>query len=140
MNEIEKRINDIIKLFFDQNYSIESDKTFVEMGINSLQYINIIVEVENEFSIEFPDDFLQDIAFKTIRDFCEYFNKLTENKIVIYISHRLAASHFCDNIMVLRNGKIIERGSHDQLMNVKGHYYDMYMRQAENYAEKEISL
>lgn len=68
------------------------------------------------------------------------FNKLTENKIVIYISHRLAASHFCDNIMVLRNGKIIERGSHDQLMNVKGHYYDMYMRQAENYAEKEDSL
>lgn len=78
MNEIEKRINDIIKLFFDQNYSIESDKTFVEMGINSLQYINIIVEVENEFSIEFPDDFLQDIAFKTIRDFCEYLFNVKE--------------------------------------------------------------
>ncbi len=63
------------------------------------------------------------------------FDKLTENKTVIYISHRLASCRVCDCIFVFADGGIEEQGTHDELMEQNGHYAEMFKAQAELYAQ-----
>ncbi|WP_124100599.1 ABC transporter ATP-binding protein [Ruminococcus sp. Marseille-P6503] len=61
------------------------------------------------------------------------FNSLTENKSVIYISHRLSSIQFCNKIALFNDGMITEYGSHQELMSLKGQYYNMFMLQAQYY-------
>lgn len=63
------------------------------------------------------------------------YNELTENKISFFISHRLSSTRFCDKILFISNGKIIESGTHDELMALKGAYYRMYNIQSYYYKE-----
>ena len=58
--------------------------------------------------------------------FDEFFN----NRLVIYISHRYAVTRFCDNILMFKNGKVVEQGTHDELIKKDGIYKEMYMLQA----------
>ncbi len=53
-------------------------------------------------------------------------DKLMEGRTVFVIAHRLSTVQNSDVIMVLDHGKIIERGSHDQLISEKGVYYQLY--------------
>ena len=53
-------------------------------------------------------------------------DKLMEGRTVFVIAHRLSTVRNADVIMVLDQGRIIERGSHDQLIAQKGHYYQLY--------------
>lgn len=56
-----------------------------------------------------------------------------DNKTVIFISHRLSTTKHADRIFMMENGKIIESGSHDELMNMGGKYAQMFNLQAEKY-------
>ena len=58
---------------------------------------------------------------------------LMHGRLSFFISHRLASGKFCDRILVFSKHTIQEDGSHDQLMNLKGLYAEMYSRQAEFY-------
>ncbi len=55
------------------------------------------------------------------------------------IAHRLSTIVDADVILVVRDGKIIERGTHKELMRKKGHYYDLYTRQYEEMVVNSIS-
>ena len=61
------------------------------------------------------------------------FAQMVKDKSAIYISHRMSSCRFCDWIMVLKNGGIDEKGTHEQLMELKGEYYKMYTTQAAFY-------
>ena len=61
------------------------------------------------------------------------FDELTSSKTAIFISHRLASSKICDNIILLKDGKIAEKGTHEELINIKGTYEKMFSMQAKNY-------
>lgn len=63
------------------------------------------------------------------------YNQISENKSALFISHRLASTRFCDRIIYLEDGKIIEEGTHEQLLAKKGHYASMYQIQAQYYQE-----
>ncbi|MBF1108414.1 MAG: ABC transporter ATP-binding protein, partial [Solobacterium sp.] len=54
-----------------------------------------------------------------------------------FISHRLASTRFCDNIVFLENGEIVEQGTHEQLMKLNGKYAEMFDVQAKYYKEEE---
>lgn len=60
-------------------------------------------------------------------------NEMIEDKTGIYISHRLSSTRFCDYIYLFDTGKIIEEGTHDELMICKGNYYDLFRLQAQYY-------
>ena len=63
----------------------------------------------------------------------EHFRSLTQGRIAILISHRFSTVRMADQIVVLQNGSIIERGSHEELMQVNGHYAHLFSLQAKGY-------
>jgi ATP-binding cassette subfamily B protein len=63
----------------------------------------------------------------------EHFRALTKGRIAILISHRFSTVRMADQIVVLHNGGIIERGSHEQLMKLNGHYAHLFSLQAKGY-------
>lgn len=58
-----------------------------------------------------------------------------KNKTSVFISHRLASTRFCDRILFIENGKIVEDGTHDELMRKGGKYREMFDIQSHYYRE-----
>ena len=65
------------------------------------------------------------------------YNEITLNKASLYISHRLASTRFCDRIILLDNNKIIEEGTHEELLKLNKKYAELYNIQSKYYKEEE---
>lgn len=63
----------------------------------------------------------------------EGFDKMVGNKTAIYISHRLASCRFCQDILFFDQGKVVQRGSHDELKGEEGLYRELWNAQAQYY-------
>ena len=62
------------------------------------------------------------------------FDEIVGDKTAIYISHRLSSCRFCDDIVVFHEGEIIQRGSHEELLEeTQGKYYELWNAQAQYY-------
>lgn len=61
------------------------------------------------------------------------YHALTESKTSIFISHKLSSTQFCNKILYLEDGKIIEEGTHKELMDKKGKYSKMFAIQSQYY-------
>jgi ATP-binding cassette subfamily B protein len=61
--------------------------------------------------------------------------KLSKGKGVVFISHRLSSARMADKIYLMKDGKIVEQGSHEEMMDLNGYYHEMFMLQAENYQD-----
>ena len=76
---------------------------------------------------------LDPIAESTIY---EEYNQLADKKTAVFISHRLASTKFCDRILFLDGGQIVEEGSHEQLMEKGGKYREIFDIQSHYYKEE----
>lgn len=65
----------------------------------------------------------------------EKYNNLTKNHTSIFISHRLSSTRFCDRILLIDKGNILEEGTHDVLMKKGGKYKEMYEVQSYYYKD-----
>lgn len=63
----------------------------------------------------------------------EKYQTLMQGKSVLFISHRLASTRFCDQIILLSGGEIREQGTHEELMKAQGAYYQMFQVQSKYY-------
>lgn len=80
-----------------------------------------------------PSSSLDPIAEKKL---FESFNEISKEKITIFISHKLSSCIFCDKILVLNNGEIIEEGTHIELRDkTDGLYNKMWKIQSQYYLE-----
>ncbi len=75
------------------------------------------------------DDSLSAVDGKTESNIISNLANLENKKTCIIVAHRLSAVMNCDNIIVLENGKIIEEGNHEKLMENKGWYYNLFNHQ-----------
>lgn len=60
-------------------------------------------------------------------------SKICNNKTLIYVSHRISSTMFCDKIFMVKDGKIIEEGTPQDLIQKRGDYYEMYNKQMSFY-------
>ena len=63
---------------------------------------------------------------------------VTAGRTALMIAHRLSTVRNADMILVVRNGKIVEQGTHNELLAMKGYYYELYNRQYEDEATAKI--
>ncbi|MBP1544047.1 MAG: ABC transporter ATP-binding protein [Oscillospiraceae bacterium] len=67
------------------------------------------------------------------------FNGMIGDKSAVYISHRLSSTRFCDTIAMFVNGRMVEHGTHDELLQKGGAYAEMFRVQAQYYIEDEAA-
>ena len=65
-------------------------------------------------------------------------NEVIRGRTSLMIAHRLSTVRNADIILVVSDGKIVERGNHSELMKKRGHYYKLYTRQYEEDATKSV--
>ncbi len=65
----------------------------------------------------------------------ETYHEVMKDCSTVFISHRLASTRFCDRIVLMEDGKIIEEGTHTELLERQGRYYELYETQAKYYRE-----
>lgn len=65
----------------------------------------------------------------------EEYNAMSKNKTSIFISHRLASTRFCDRIILLEYGRIVEEGTHEELMKKNSIYKEMFEIQSRYYKD-----
>ena len=66
------------------------------------------------------------------------FTKLMEGRTTFIVAHRLSTIREADVILVMKDGKIIEQGTHDELMAMKGYYHDLYTQQFKEEMMEEL--
>jgi ABC-type multidrug transport system, ATPase and permease components len=75
------------------------------------------------------DDALSAVDAKTEQKIISNIQKVRANKTTIISTHRLSTVKEADEIIVLEDGQIIERGNHEELLSLQGWYYEQYLRQ-----------
>ena len=137
-------LNTIKELDFDNIFDksrgdlrIELTKEFEQNGLmlsnGEIQKIGIARILNNNFGLlilDEPSSSLDPIAeYKLTNILYSQANKTT----TILIAHRLSMVRGADCIYVLKDGEICESGTHDELMKKRGMYYEMFIKQSENY-------
>lgn len=67
----------------------------------------------------------------------ETYHEMTRGTTSVFISHRLASTRFCDEILYLADGKVAERGTHEELLEKKGSYAELFGIQSHYYRKQE---
>ena len=75
------------------------------------------------------DDCLSAVDTQTEHTIIDFLNKELSNKTAIIITHRILGMLDYDKILVIDHGKLVEEGTHDQLISRHGHYYELWQQQ-----------
>lgn len=75
------------------------------------------------------DDATSSVDMETEHEIQQALKRLMAGRTTFIIAHRISAVKDADEIIILDNGRIVERGTHDQLLRLKGHYYNIFKEQ-----------
>lgn len=109
------------------DYVVSEDSENISGG--ERQRLALAVNLAVEKDIYLFDEATSNIDIESEAIIMSHVKKLSESKIVVVISHRLANVVPADNIYLLDGGKIAESGTHEELLKKKGKYADIYLEQ-----------
>ena len=114
----------IMRLEDGYNTMITGDGANLSQG--QRQLLNIAHAALSKAPILVLDEATSSVDTRTERHIERGMDRLMQNRTTFVIAHRLSTVRNSNAIMVLENGEIIERGSHDDLLAQKGRYYELY--------------
>ncbi len=129
INSLEKGIDtEILKVLYDDGVDLSGGER-QKLALARALYKDAPVVVLDE-----PTAALDALAEYELY---QNFDKMLEGKSAIYISHRLSSTRFCDAIAMFKDGRIVEYGTHEELLARGGEYAAMFEVQAQYYENNE---
>ena len=125
---------------YENGLNTELNKAYedegVDLSIGEKQKIAIVRALYKGGNLFILDEPTSALDPKSENEVYTQFERLTEGKMTIFISHRMSSSVLCDKVLVIDNGKVVGFDNHFELIkNKESLYYKMFMAQAENYVE-----
>nr|WP_262917625.1 ABC transporter ATP-binding protein [Cognataquiflexum rubidum] len=117
---------------FPQGFETKLGERGITLSGGQKQRVSIARAIAKEPSILLLDDCLSAVDTKTENAILNSLKTIMENRTSIIISHRVSSAKLADKIIVLDDGKMVEQGSHDYLLNLKGVYADLYEKQTQS--------
>ena len=114
----------IVRLKNGYDTVLEGDGANLSQG--QRQLLNIARAALSKAPILVLDEATSSVDTRTERHIERGMDRLMKNRTTFVIAHRLSTVRNANAIMVLENGSIIERGTHDELLKEKGRYYELY--------------
>jgi ATP-binding cassette subfamily B protein len=107
----------------------------IELSVGQWQKLALARAFYEEAPVLILDEPTSAIDAEAEAEIFDNLNKVYKNKTVIFISHRFSTVRHADKIIVLKNGRIAEEGTHESLMKENGVYARMFRKQAKGYIE-----
>ena len=122
---------------FEKTYKTQVGKRLkeegVELSVGQWQKIALARAFFRDAQILILDEPTAAVDARAEYQLFRRFRNLTKNKITLLISHRFSTVRMADKIVVIDKGRIIEQGSHEELMRKNGHYARLFRLQAKGY-------
>ncbi len=120
---------------FNKGYETILGERGITLSGGQKQRVSIARAIIKKPKILLFDDCLSAVDTETEEKILKNLVKLTKGKTTIIVSHRVSSAKNADHIIVLEDGKIIQKGSHQNLINTDGYYKELYTKQL---SEKEL--
>jgi len=114
---------------FTEGYETVVGERGVTLSGGQKQRISIARAILKNPKILIFDDCLSAVDTETEEKILKNLNQLMTNKTTIIVSHRISSIQDADHIIMVENGKIIEEGKHEELIQLKGAYNSLYQKQ-----------
>lgn len=118
----------------EKGYETEVNERGSRLSQGQRQLISFARTLIADPKILILDEATSSIDTKTERLMQQGLGELLKGRTSFIIAHRLSTIQNCDRIMYIDEGKIVESGTHDELLTQKGRYYELYMSQREEAA------
>jgi len=120
---------------FNKGYDTILGERGITLSGGQKQRVSIARAIIKKPDILLFDDCLSAVDTETEEKILKNLVKLTKDKTTIIVSHRVSSAKNADTIIVLEDGKVIQTGNHESLVNREGYYKELYTKQL---SEKEI--
>ncbi len=111
----------------------------VELSIGQWQKLSIARAFYSDTDILILDEPTASLDAIAEQEIYRQFDELRRDRTTIFVSHRLSSATTADKIVVLQNGKVVESGTHAELMAAGKQYFELFSAQAERYIEDNQS-
>lgn len=132
------KVDDLCEKENTQLYRI-FDENGVEFSGGEMQRLAISRAIYKDSPILVLDEPTSALDPKAEYEIYSSFQKISDNRTAVYISHRMSSTKFSDKIAVFKDGEISEYGTHDELMGSNGLYSELYSLQSSLYKKQTIS-
>jgi ATP-binding cassette subfamily B protein len=120
---------------FSKGYDTILGERGITLSGGQKQRVSIARAIIKDPQILLFDDCLSAVDTETEEEILQNLNLISQNKTTIIVSHRVSSAKNADSIIVLDEGRIIQKGSHSELMHQEGYYKELYSKQL---LEKEM--
>ncbi|MCZ8090672.1 ABC transporter ATP-binding protein [Flavobacterium sp.] len=121
---------------FNKQYETILGERGITLSGGQKQRVSIARAVIKNPEILLFDDCLSAVDTETEEQILNNLLNISKDKTTIIVSHRVSSAKNADKIIILEEGKIIQEGSHNQLINQEGYYAELYLKQL---SEKELN-
>lgn len=122
-------------ILFNQQYETILGERGITLSGGQKQRVSIARAIIKNPAILLLDDCLSAVDTETEENILNNLLEISKDKTTIIVSHRVSSAKNANTIIILEHGRILQQGSHNQLVNQEGYYKELYYKQL---SEKEV--